>query len=525
MEDPRQPDAASAEGHAKPAGGAASEGHAKPAGRAASEGHAKPADRDSPQVSAGLRLDEAFGAARPAGRIEQIFGTRDFLRLWIAQIVSATGDWLGLVATISLAARISEGSKGSAIALVLASRVAPGLFLATSVGVIVDRLNRKRVMICCDVGRALVLITLPFVDTLVGLLIASVVLELLTMMWQPAKEATVPNLVPREKLMAANSLNVAAAYGMFPVAAGLAALLSKIAEAVSDEGWVTNLRLNEEGLAFYVDGLSFAITALIVWRITIPVRSKQERRSTQRWRLDLGSAVRELRDGWRLVAENPIVRSVNVGLATAVMGAGIVFSLGALFVDEVLVGREADFNLVLFALGVGMAVGVGSASAMQNRINHSRGFSLALFGAGLMLFAVASVDRLSMMVPLVVALGMMAGPSYVLGFTLLHEHVENEMRGRVFSALLLLVRLCLLVALAIAPALSELFGTLSDSWFDGDISVFGGRLPVPGVRITMWLAAVVIAIAGGLANWSLRVGPRRADTRASASDSLSDEDS
>ena len=484
-----------------------------------------PESASSPQVSAGLRLDEAFGAARRAGRIERVFGTSAFFRLWIAQVVSATGDWLGLVATISLAARISEGSKGSAIALVLASRVAPGLFLATSVGVIVDRLNRKRVMICCDVGRALVLITLPFVDTLAGLLIASVVLELLTMMWQPAKEATVPDLVPRDKLTAANSLNVAAAYGMFPVAAGLAALLSKVAERISDEGWVTNLRLNEEGLAFYVDGLSFAVTALIVWRIAVPTRSREQRRSTQRWRLDLGSAVRELRDGWRLVGENPIVRSVNVGLATAVMGAGIVLSLGALFVDEVIAGKEADFNLVLFALGVGMAVGVASASALQNRLDHSRGFAAALFGAGLMLFAVASVDRLSLMVPLVVALGMMAGPSYVLGFTLLHEHVDNEMRGRVFSALLLLVRLCLLIALAAAPALSELFGTMSTSWLDGEISVFGGRLPIPGVRVTMWLAAVVIATAGILANWSLRVGRRCREAQPPASGSSAGEDS
>ncbi len=442
--------------------------------------------------------------ARPSGRLEQVFGTREFFRLWIAQVVSATGDWLGLVATISLAARLSEGSEGAAIALVLASRVAPGFFLATAVGVIVDRFNRKRVMIGCDVGRAAVLVVLPFVDTLAGLVAASVVLELLTMMWQPAKEATVPNLVPHEKLTAANSLNVAAAYGMFPVAAGLAALLSKAAEAVSDEGWVTTLRLNEEGLAFYVDALSFLVTALIIWRISIPARPRDQRVASQRGSLDLGGAIRELREGWRLVAANPIVRAVNVGLATAVMGAGIVFSLGALFVDEVIVGREADFNLVLFALGVGMAAGVAFASMLQNRLNRPRGFAAALMSAGAVLFAAASVDRLSLMVPLVVLLGMMAGPSYVLGFTLLHENVANEIRGRVFSALLVLVRLCLLVALAAAPALSELLGRMSIRWLDGDVELLGAEVLLPGVRLTMWLASVLVVLAGVLATWSLR---------------------
>lgn len=460
---------------------------------------------DSTRSSAASRLDKALDAVRPSGRLEQIFGTAEFFKLWIAQVVSAVGDWLGLFATIALADQLApEGSRSTAIALVLATRVAPGFFLATAVGVIVDRLNRKRVMIVCDLGRAAVLVSLPFVDTLAGLVIASVLLELLTMMWQPAKEATVPNLVPRSKLTAANSLNVAAAYGMFPVAAGLAALLAKAAEAISDEGWVTTLRLNEEGLAFYVDGLSFLITAAIIWRITVPTRPADDRRASKQGSLDLGGALRDLREGWQLVGRNPIVRSVNVGLATAVMGAGMVVLLGPRFVDEVIVGREADFHIVLFSLGVGMAAGVVSASLLQNRINRSRGFTGALVGAGVVLLAAASVDRLSLMIPLVVLLGGLAGPSYVLGFTLLHENVDNEIRGRVFSALLVLVRLCVLVALAVGGVLADLLDGLSMRWWDGFMSVLGVRVELPGVRLTMWLAGLIIVGAGVLASLSLR---------------------
>ena len=456
--------------------------------------------------SAAVRLDDALEATRPAGRLEKVYGTREFFWLWIAQVISATGDWLGLLATISLAARLSEGSEGSAIALVLASRVAPGFFLATAAGVLVDRLNRKHVMVACDIGRAAVLVTLPFVDTLVGLVIASFVLELLTMMWQPAKEAIVPNLVPKDKLTTANSLNVAAAYGMFPVAAGLAALLSKAAEAMADEGWVSTLRLNEEGLAFYVDAFTFLATAFIVWRIAIPTRSKEERRSAERGNWDLGGAVRELREGWQFIAVNPIVRAVNVGLATGVMGGGMLVPLGAIFVDEVIVGREADFNLVLFALGIGMALGVLSASLLQNRLNRSRVFASALVLAGVALMAAASADLLSVVVPLVGLMGLMAGPIYVLGFTLLHENVSNDMRGRIFSALLVLVRLCLLIALAVAPLLSDLLDRLSNRLWDGDVDLLGLHILIPGVRLTMWMASIIIIGAGMLAFWSLRSG-------------------
>ena len=460
-----------------------------------------------PASNSADRLQDAVDATKPSNRIEAVFGSQAFFRLWIAQVISATGDWLGLIAIISLAERISEGSEGTAIALVLGARIAPGFFLATAAGVIVDRLDRKRVMLVCDIGRALVLFTLPFVDTLVGLVIASFILEIFTMLWSPAKEAVVPNLVPRDKLTTANSLNVAAAYGMFPVAAGVAALLAKLAEQFSDTGWVDTWRLNEEGLAFYVDGLSFLLTALIIWRITWPRRTREERKSGERGSWDLGGALRELREGWQFIAVNPIVRAVNIGLATGVIGGGMLVPLGAIFVDEVISGDGADFNLVLFALGTGMAVGVVSASVLQNRINRARVFPLALVVAGGGLLVASSSSILSIVVPMIGVVGFAAGPIYVLGFTLLHENVDDELRGRIFSALLVLVRFCVLIALAIAPLLSELLDGLSESvWGDrqlriGDVSIF-----VPGVRLTMWLSSVIIIVAGALAKWSLRAG-------------------
>ena len=456
--------------------------------------------------SSATRLGDAVEATQPSGRLLKIFGTREFFRLWIAQVISATGDWLGLLATIAVAARLSEGSEGAAIALVLASRVAPGFFLATAAGVIVDRLNRKRVMIVCDLGRAGVLFLLPFVNSLAGLVMASFVLEILTMLWSPAKEAVVPDIVPKDKLTTANSLNVAAAYGMFPVAAGLAAGLAKLAEWLPDEGWVDWWHLNETGLAFYVDGVSFLLTALIIWRTAIPVRSRTERESGERGSWDLGGAVRDLREGWQFIAVNPIVRAVNLGLATGVIGGGMLVPLGAIFVDEVLGGDEADFNLILFVLGLGMALGVIAAATFQNRINRARLFPVALVVAGGALVVAASSGFLTVTTSAVGVLGFAAGPIYVLGFTLLHENVDDDLRGRIFAALLVLVRLCLLIALAVAPLLAELLDSVTEALFDGTITVFGIEVIVPGVRVTLWLAGAIIIGAGLLASWSLRKG-------------------
>ena len=444
--------------------------------------------------------------ARASGRIGQVWGSPEFFRLWIAQVISATGDWLGLIAIIALADRLNEGSEGAAIALVLGARIAPGFFLATAAGVLVDRLDRKRVMLVCDVGRAIVLFTLPFVDSLAGLVVASFVLEIFTMLWSPAKEAIVPNIVPKDKLTTANSLNVAAAYGMFPVAAGIAALLAKAAESLADEGWVDTWRLNEEGLAFYVDGVTFLVTALIVWTIAFPRRSAEERRAGKQGSWDLGGAWRELREGWQFIAVNPIVRAVNIGLAVGVIGGGMLVPLGAIFVDQVIRGDDADFNLILFALGLGMAAGVITASVLQNQLNRARVFPTALVVAGGALLVAASSSFLSVVVPVIGLVGFAAGPIYVLGFTLLHENVDDELRGRIFAALLVLVRFCVLLALAVAPLVSEGLDALSERWWNGEVEAFGLAVAVPGVRLTLWLASVTIMAAGVLATWSLRSG-------------------
>src|SRR3954464_2559453 len=83
----------------------------------------------------------------PELRTARVFGTPAFFRLWLAQVVSATGDWLGLMAITALAAAVSQRAEGVAVGLVLGARVAPGFFLAPWAGVLVDRWDRKNVMI------------------------------------------------------------------------------------------------------------------------------------------------------------------------------------------------------------------------------------------------------------------------------------------------------------------------------------------------------------------------------------------
>ena len=428
-----------------------------------------------------------------------------FLRLWLAQVTSSLGDWVGLVAILALAARLGGGaSSGTAVGIVMVARMAPGFFLASVGGVLVDRWDRKKVMVLCDVGRAGVMATLPWIGHLWGLVAASLLLEVMTLLWSPAKEASVPNLVSTDKLAAANSLSLVAAYGTFPVAAGLTAVLFKVNEWLGHFPALDWLQLNTESIAIYFDVFTFLVSAALIATLAL---GKAER--SDPGPINLRATFEELADGWRYIGSSPVVRAVMLGLATGLFGGGMVVPLGIDFSTQVLEAGQAGFSLLLTALGMGVAAGVLLLSAAQRRLPRERIFVLSAFGGGAFLLLGATASTLTLAMICVGLLGVCAGSVYVVGFTILHENVRDELRGRIFATLYTLIRLCLLAALALAPFLSELLDRVSRSVNGPDrtISVAGLAIGLPGVRLTLWFGALVVLVAGCLAAWSLRRPP------------------
>ena len=444
---------------------------------------------DKPEVDREQESNERLTRSHP------VFGSSAFLRLWIAQIVSAFGDWIGFLAIIEIARRIGGDQPGSAIALVMIARVLPGFFLASVGGVIVDRVNRKRLLISCDVLRALVLLTIPFIERVWALVFVSLLLELATSLWGPAKEAIVPNLVPKEQLTAANSLSLVAAYGTFPLAAGAFIGLAKLAE------WLGGSAIGQVEWALVLDSVTFLIAACLIATLPLVPRRKEERKARS---IDLAEGVRELREGWTFIAISPQVRAVLTGLATGMIGGGMLIPLGAVFNDVVLGAGNAGFGTILVTLGMGVAAGVSVLSALQRRLDKESAFIAAVFGAGCCLLFAVSTSNTYWNLSGVFLMGICAGSVYVLGFTLLHEHVEEQLRGRVFSALYTLVRFCLLLSITVGGFLSDGFNWLFGVLFDNELRFGSWTMALPGVRGALWLASSFMLLASALAWISLR---------------------
>ncbi|MGE3620179.1 MAG: MFS transporter [Acidimicrobiia bacterium] len=442
----------------------------------------------------------------------RLFGSKVFFRLWLAQVVSGLGDWLGFLALVVLAQRVNPGAPGSSVGLVMAARIVPGFFFAAGAGVLIDRMDRKQVMVVTNGVRALVVASLPFVDSVLGLVFASLVLEVATLFFTPAKEASVPNLVPPENLTTANSLSLAAAYGTFPVASALFAGLSALANWLGDLDLVDGLRISQESVALYVNAATYVVAALVI--ATLPISRDHMRERSDDRRIDLGDVFRDVKEGWQHIFLNPVVRAVNIGLATGLIGGGMLVPLGPVFSNEVLDEGTTGFGIFTFSLGLGVALGVVALSVVQARLPKARVFAGSVIGAGAALLTAASMSSLLLSALFVGLMGVFAGSVYVLGFTLLHENVGDELRGRVFSGLYTLVRLCVLIAFAVGGPISDLLDGLSRRLVDREIHVGTFDIGVPGVRLTLWLAGLIMFGAGALAALSLRAGAARRSAAA-----------
>lgn len=440
--------------------------------------------------------------AGPQRSITRLFGSTTYFRLWLAQFASSLGDWIGFVAITAISNRIA-GTNG--VALVLSARLIPGFFLGSVGGLLADRLDRKKLMVACDISRGVVLGLLPLVHTLPLLFLVNLVLEALTLLWTPAKEATVPNLVSEDQLPKVNSLGLAAAYGTFPLGAAMFTALAAVAAYLGRFEHLHVLRVNQENLAIWTDTGTFLLSAFLISTLAIPRRA----RAASTGKVDLGQGVRDIREGWRFIGQNAVVRSVMLALSCGLIGGGMVVPLGPGFARDVLGGGPRAFGALITAMGVGVALGVIGVSSVQSRLRPERVFVQALLLAGSCLIAGASMWKLSLALLFVGFLGVGAGAIYVFGFSLVQAHTEDELRGRIFSALYASVRLCLVLSFVLGPLLASLLGKVSKALVGGRAGLGGWEVALPGSRLALWLAGAIILGTGFLARRSLRTDALR----------------
>ncbi len=363
----------------------------------------------------------------------------------------------------------------------MGARVLPGFIAGPLAGVMADRFDRRKLMLYADVARAGLIFSLPFFQNLVYLLVASMLLEVLTLVWGPAKDASLPHVVAAEHITHANSLNLIAVYGPWPLGAVLFGFMAKLGEFLGDRVPVLQgLEDTPEALALWIDSITFAFSALMIFTLTLP----SSRRRTGRF--DLAAARRDLAEGLTFVKDHRQVRPWLLGIALTFMAAGAVFSVGIGFVDNVLAGGRGGFAFLVGFLATGMIIGLLTVGAIARRIQKDILFSSSMFLLGLGLIGLASMGSLNQAIPIASALGFFGGAAYATGYSLMHEATSDELRGRTFSAAYTVIRIGMLVGLSLFPFLAGAVGNYEL-----------GPIDLPDSRVTLLLAGL-LPIGGGL---------------------------
>src|ERR1700754_2760669 len=169
-------------------------------------------------------------AAPTAHRVRSVLAIPAFRRLWLVTSCSAVCDWMSLLALSALATQLTSGYTAQSFALggVVATKLLPPLVLGPLAGALADKLDRRRVIVVCDVLRFGLFVSIPLVGSLWWLFVATFLIELCAMFWIPAKDASVPNLLRRpDQVETANQLALVVTYGVAVlVASGLFSVLA-----------------------------------------------------------------------------------------------------------------------------------------------------------------------------------------------------------------------------------------------------------------------------------------------------------
>ena len=417
-----------------------------------------------------------------------------FRKLWNSMVFSSLGDWLGLLATTALAQQLSGGSYSTAnfaIAGVFIARLLPAVFLGPIAGVIADRFDRRKLMVFSDIIRAGLYISIPIVNTYLWLYTAMILVECVTLFWSPAKEATVPNLVGKERLESANQVSLLAAYGTAPIAAILFSLLTLFANAI--ESLFPFTIGDSIDIALYVNAISFAFAALTIWGLKeIPKGAAATKAKDE-------GILKSLYDGWKAVSQTKIVRGLVVGMIGAFFAAGAVIGLARTFVGD-LGGGDAAYGVLFGAVFTGLAIGIAFGPKIFAQFSRRRLFGASLTTAGFFLVLLALIPNLVMAVFTVIILGAFSGVTWVTGFTMLGMEVQDEVRGRTFAFVQSLIRITLVAVLAVAPVIAAAFGVRTYEFENSTINF-------NGAQATILIAGVIAAIIGSISYHQMKDRP------------------
>lgn len=391
---------------------------------------------------------------------------RDFLALWLSQLVSKIGDNFAVVAALVVINELAVRA-GLAVVVIAAAMTIPQLFALAS-GVIVDRFSRKAVMIVSDLLRAAVILLALLVHEpgqLYILYVAAFLVMALSALYIPARNASIPNMVSEDDLLTANALIQATELVSLIAGASLATLV---------------IGLTSTSTAFVIDSATFVLSAIFLLAAHIPQGKPAVVPSGR------GGEFRNFWEGFtegvRYIASNKPLLQLMAITTVATLGLSATVLLAAAYFTQLL-GISAQYLGLLSATqGIGMLIGalLISAYASWARSRQIVSITMIVLGCGILVYALAPVYWLVLIGALVVGLCVVSARTTLAAMT--QALVPDSQRGRVESAMVTVIGIGTMGALIMAGVLGDLVGPRIVFFITGIVVLAAGIASIFALR-------------------------------------------
>ena len=273
--------------------------------------------------------------------------TPAFRTLFAGQAVSALGDWMVTVALIALVHDLTGSA--TAVGGVLVIRLLPTVIGGAVAGRLARRWSPRRTMLVMDAVRIPVVLVTPWVEALWWVYLWAFVADLAGLLFLPARDASIPDLVAADgDLAVANGLILGSSYGMIPVGAAAFALVSLLADRASV--------VDTAKIVFAVDAATFALSWLAISRLPERDTAGPDGEDASVGEVSFGAALRL-----------PMVRRLAPAAGAVAVGLGALFTIGVIWVTDVLHASDTEFALLVACFGVGAAAGMIVLRAVEHR--------------------------------------------------------------------------------------------------------------------------------------------------------------
>ena len=400
-----------------------------------------------------------------------VFHNSGFLRLWLSQAATQIG---GNMVLFGLTVIVSSTSSKTAVSLLILSFLVPAVLFSAVAGVYVDRVDRRVILVATNLLRGAAFVALYLVGTnLLAILLLNISVSTITVFFAPAELAMIPVLVPRRQLLAANgvftlTLNAAFALGF----ALLGPLVVKVA--------------GPKAVIVVVGGLYFLAAIFCVTLPSSPPPPSTE--EAPHSGLGVGDAERamestfgQLREGFSFIRDNRSITWSLIYLAIAASLVGVLGVLGPSFAQETLGLKAEDFAVVVLPLGFGIVTGILLLNTYGRYFPRRRVIEGGMIVLGVLLAALSAAGPISRLLQranqpggidlsgvtsllaVVVVIAFFAGIAYgwvaISAQTQLQEDLPEDVRGRVFGVLGMLVSVASFLPIIVVGPVSDLIGT------------------------------------------------------------------